>query len=135
MVSSASTAIVGNSLQSIKADDKEDKVKLENAKKNQSSWIIGSAVLRLTKICAPKCLDYERVQVEDHERTCLDACVKSLHGVNESTMNFFRDFESDMKIKQKSLVEELASEAVNEKANQQSQVREERRREAGYVRM
>ena len=50
-------------------------------------------------------------------------------------MNFFRDFESDMKIKQKSLVEELASEAVNEKANQQSQVREERRREAGYVRM
>ena len=115
MVSSASTAFVGNSLQSLKADDKEEKAKLQQAKKNQSSWIIGSAVLRLTKLCAPKCLDYERVQVDDHERKCLEACVKSMNGVNESTMNFFRDFESDMKIKQRGLVEELVSEVLSEK--------------------
>lgn len=62
--------------------------------------MLGSAVLRLTKLCAPKCLDYQQVQVAHEEKLCLDNCVKNLHNVNEATMHFFKDFESDQKLKQ-----------------------------------
>ena len=34
---------------------------MDKARTNHSAWIVGSAVLRLTKMCAPKCMDYERV--------------------------------------------------------------------------
>ena len=65
--------------------------------------------MRLTKMCAPKCLDYERVQVSNEEKVCLEQCVKSLHNVNEATLRFFRDFESDMSVKQEQLVKDLAA--------------------------
>jgi len=38
-----------------------------------------------------------------------------LHGVNEATMHFFRDFESDSKKKQNALVLDLADEIAGEK--------------------
>ena len=82
---------------------------MEKARKNHSSWVIGAAVLRLTKMCAPKCLDYERVQVSHEEKECLEQCVKGLHNVNEATLRFFRDFESDMSVKQDRLVTDLAA--------------------------
>ena len=72
--------------------------------------MVGSAVLRLTKLCAPQCLDFDRVQVGKPEIECLENCVKGLHNVNEATMHFFRDLESDMKTKQRHLIAELAEE-------------------------
>ena len=59
--SSQSSAIGSSTLQFQKAGDSEEKEELDKARKNQASWMIGAAVLRLTKLCAPKCLDYERV--------------------------------------------------------------------------
>ena len=44
-------------------------------------------------------MDYERVQISNAEKLCLDNCVKDLHNVNEATMHFFRDFEADTKTK------------------------------------
>ena len=52
-------------------------------------------------------MEYERVQVSQDEKACLTNCVKNLHNVNEATMHFFRDFESDQKEKQRDLVLEL----------------------------
>ena len=81
------------------ANNEEEKAEIDKARKNQSAWVIGSAVLRLTKYCAPRCLEYERVQVSSAEKLCLESCVKSFHNVNEATMVFFRDFESDQQKK------------------------------------
>ena len=81
-------------------------------------------MLRLTKMCAPKCLDFERVQVGRDEMQCLDNCVKGLHNVNEATMHFFRDLESDMTQKQTSLIEEMAQEQALEKSNAKKTQRE-----------
>ena len=91
---------------------------MEKARVNHSAWVMGAAVLRLTKLCAPKCMDYERVQIAQSERTCLDNCVKDLHNVNEATMHFFRDFEADLKAKQRDLVLELQEEVAQDKVIQ-----------------
>lgn len=133
--SSASSAFAGQSLGSKMAADSEERENLEKARKQQSSWVIGAATLRLTKLCAPKCLDYERVQVSAEEKACLTECVKGLHGVNEATLEFFRDFEADMRDKQRGLVVDLASEVAAEKTQAKQSRRESRKREAGYVRM
>jgi len=58
-----------------------------------------------------------------------------MHNVNEATMHFFRDFESDMKAKQSDLVLELKDEIAREKVTEKAKAREVRKREAGYVRM
>lgn len=58
MATSASSAIGGGPLSMQKVDDSEERQKFEEAKKNQSAWIVGSAVLRLTKLCMPKCMDF-----------------------------------------------------------------------------
>lgn len=50
-----------------KVDNEEEMKKFNEAKKNHSAWIVGSAVLRLAKICTPKCMDFQRVQVSQDE--------------------------------------------------------------------
>ena len=47
---------------------------------------------------------------------CLRNCVKGLHGVTESTLQFFKDFESQAKSKQTELLRELDQEVKHEKA-------------------
>lgn len=58
MATNASAAIGTKPLTASKANNQEEKKQFEEAKKNQSAWIVGSAVLRLTKLCAPKCMDF-----------------------------------------------------------------------------
>ena len=61
---------------------------------------MGAAVLRLTKFCAPRCMSFDSgVQVTKEEQACLTDCVKAMHNVTESTLDFFRDFENDAKAK------------------------------------
>ena len=58
-----------------------------------------------------------------------------MHNVNEATITFFKDFESELKVKQKGLIKELAEEQAAEKATAKQTQKEQRKREAGYVRM
>ena len=46
---------------------------------------------------------------------CLKNCVRGLHGVTESTLMFFRDFERQAKTKQTELLRELDEETRIEK--------------------
>ena len=133
-VTSAQSGAVGP-LQSRPGNFEEEEAEIAKAKKNQSAWVLGSAVLRITKFCAPKCLDFERVQVSKEEKACLDNCVRSFHNVNESAMLFFRDFEADQKKKQQQLILDLQDEVKNDKANVAKERKEQRRRTSGYVRM
>ena len=50
-------------------------------------------------------------------------------------MHFFRDFEADLKSKQRDLVLELQDEVAQDKLKEKQQMREQRKRNAGYVRM
>ena len=86
--------------------------------------MVGAAVLRITKLCAPQCLDYERVQVSRTERACLSDCVKGFHNANEATMHFFRDFESQQRDRQRELVLDLADEVANDKKAAQQEARQ-----------
>ena len=40
--------------------------------------MMSAAVVRLTKLCAPKCLNFAQIQVSSQESQCLDMCVKRL---------------------------------------------------------
>ena len=79
---------------SVRPPDEKVEKELAQARKQHSSYMYGSAVLRITDLCAPKCLDISQVQVSKDEKICLSNCVKGLHGVTESTLRFFKDFEN-----------------------------------------
>ena len=68
MASSQSGALPTKPMSFSSANIEEEKKKFDEARKNQAAWIVGSAVLRLTKLCAPKCLDFEKVQVAGEEK-------------------------------------------------------------------
>ena len=59
--SNASNALASKSVAFTKANDTEEREQLKKARKNQAAWTLSAAVLRLTKLCAPKCLDYDRI--------------------------------------------------------------------------
>jgi len=61
--------------------------------------------------------------------------VKGFHNVNEATMHFFRDFESDIEQKQNKLVRDLAAEVASDKLTEKQEAREKFKRKSGYVRM
>ena len=96
--------------------DESQLEEIEKERKQNSAYMYGSAVLRLTKLCAPKCLDYKQVQIQQTEKQCLTSCVRGLHGVTESTLNFLSDFEEESKKKQNDLILELAGDIDQERA-------------------
>ena len=69
------------------------------------------------------------------EKQCLEKCVKTLHNVNEATLRFFRDFESDMAVKQDGLVSDLADDYAKDKAEEKRVARETFKKKSGYVRL
>ena len=75
-----------------KKRDEEEK-KLNKAKKQRSSAIIGSSLVYLTQLCMPKCIDLKQATVSSYEKICLQKCVKSLHKTQTRTFEFLMDFE------------------------------------------
>lgn len=68
---------------------------VRTARKQQASWMVSSAVARLTRLCAPKCLTYQEMQMSSAETRCLENCLRSLHGSHEQTLDYFKQFESN----------------------------------------
>ena len=68
MASSQSGVLPTKPLSFSQANIEEEKKQFDEARKNQAAWILGSATLRLTKLCAPRCLDLEKVQVGAQEK-------------------------------------------------------------------
>ena len=75
------------------------------------------------------------VQVAESEKACLANCVKGLHGVTESTMHFFRDFEKTSKKERTKLAFELAKEVENERKAEELRQKELLKQAEGFVRM
>ena len=83
----------------VKPPDKSQEEQVKAAQKKHGSFLVGSACVYITDLCAPKCLDLSQVQISSEEKACLRNCVRGLHGVTESTLLFFRDFERQAKTK------------------------------------
>ena len=68
--------------------EKAQQVKDEVAKaqKQQGAWIMGSATIRLTKLCLPKCMGFDTMAVTSKEQACLDRCIKTLHATHLNTL-------------------------------------------------
>ena len=97
--------------------------------------IMSGAVLRMTKLCAPKCLDFNQMSFSKQEKSCLDQCVRQMHGVNETTLKFFIEFEKDAKTKQHDLVLDIEREQRHEQAKKVRQERKIERKTQGLERM
>ena len=99
----------------VKPPDKSQVEEVKAAQKKHGAFLVGSASVYITDLCAPKCLDLSQVQISNEEKMCLKNCVRGLHGVTESTLMFFRDFERQAKTKQTELLRELDEETRIEK--------------------
>ena len=62
-------------------------------------------------------------------------CIKGLHGVTESTLHFFKDFEEQAKSKQTGLILELEANLKSENDAKFKRNKEERKQKEGYIPM
>ena len=92
--------------------------------------MMSAAVVRLTKLCAPKCLNFSQIQVSSQESQCLDMCVKRLQQSHERTIDYFRDFESTQKREQEQAqVEKEKQEIIEIKKAEDNKIVERKKRD------
>lgn len=78
--------------------------------------MMSNGVLGLARVCAPKCLSLDSMQVSASERACLSACVKSFHGTQAETLHFLERFEQNEAVRVKVQKQELKEKQEHELA-------------------
>lgn len=86
--------------------EEQRQIDIIKARKMQSSYMVATAVVKLTKLCMPKCMTFGQIQVSPQEEQCMESCVKRMYETHHRTFSFFKEFE-DKKEKTKMEMEEL----------------------------
>ena len=72
----------------------EEETELKKIMKEKSASLIGQSLVKLAKICMPKCVSGKDTFMSSEETECLEACVNTLHKTHIKVFNYFLKFES-----------------------------------------
>ena len=119
---------------SAKSKDEEE-AELKKLMKEKSASLLGQSLVKLGKICMPKCVSGKDTYMSPEETRCLTNCVASLHKTHSRVFNYFLNFEKEKSEHDKAQALREAWEEEQAALRQAAQVRVEKIEAEGLVKM
>jgi len=114
----------------------EEEAELKKLMKEKSASLLGQSLVKLGKICMPKCVSGGKDSYMSPEETrCLTNCVASLHKTHSRVFNYLLGFEKEMSEHEKTAAVRRAWEEEQAALRQAAQVRTETIEAEGLVKM
>ena len=119
---------------SAKSKDEEE-AELKKLMKEKSASLLGQSLVKLAKVCMPKCVSGKDSYMSPEETRCLTNCVASLHKTHSRVFNYLLNFEKEMSEHEKAVSLRRAWEEEQETLRQAVQVRADKIEAEGLVKM